>query len=413
MTFLKKYKKLRPNIIFLIAGNFCLQLVNSAYFLVLNLYMSSEGYADYEIGNFLSYRFMAVGFLAIPIGLYIKTRRLKPLYLLSSISLPIISLLILEAIAAHNDLLLQILLILWGVAFSNLFISTMPYILRNVPKEAHTEAISLNSASWSSGVIIVGLTIFILKNISPDFFTDRLVLQIFSCIGFLSVFFILMVSSDNITNTEKAPSLFANLMDYDWRIIGIVTIPVFLIAMGAGLTIPFMNLFFNSIFGLESEQFSLLGSITSILVVLGSLLIPTIKEKWGYEAITKSQTLSIIALISLGTTEFLSSYSFAIYLAIFFYIIRQPLMNLAGPMSAEMSMYYVGKRNQELVSAINSSIWSGSWFFSSQIFRYLREMDIPYGYIIYLTSAFYIIGVIAYHLLIVDFRRKEKAGLLT
>jgi hypothetical protein len=44
-------------------------------------------------------------------------------------------------------------------------------------------------------------------------------------------------------------------------------------------------------------------------------------------------------------------------------------MNIAAPVTSEVSMYYVGKRNQELMSAINSAIWSGSWFISSQFFE--------------------------------------------
>jgi hypothetical protein len=59
-------------------------------------------------------------------------------------------------------------------------------------------------------------------------------------------------------------------------------------------------------------------------------------------------------------------------LAILFFIFRQPLINVAGPMTSELTMYYVGKKNRELVSALNAAIWSGSWFISSQIFAFLR-----------------------------------------
>ena len=51
-------------------------------------------------------------------------------------------------------------------------------------------------------------------------------------------------------------------------------------------------------------------------------------------------------------------------------------MNMAAPMTSELTMNYVGKENQEILSAITAAIWSGSWYFSSQIFRFLKK----YGY---------------------------------
>ena len=52
-------------------------------------------------------------------------------------------------------------------------------------------------------------------------------------------------------------------------------------------------------------------------------------------------------------------------------------------MTSELTMNYVGKESQEILSAITAAIWSGSWYFSSQIFRFLKSMDMPYAYIFY------------------------------
>ncbi len=393
-------------------GNFCLHLINAAFFLILNIYMQKSGYLDYEIGSFISYRFGAVVLFAIPFGLYIKNKPLRPFFMAASVLVPLISLFSLEAVEQHWNGLLALSFVCWGISFSNVFICTLPYIIRNVPKETHTEALSLNAATWSSATIIAGFLIFFLKSILPDLFTDKFLLQCFSLVGLLGVYFMFrMTKQENIPLLE-ATGQKAEYFDYDWSLIAKTTTPVFMIALGAGLTIPFMNLFFFNLFGMDSDTFSLLGSFTSILVVACALLIPKIKNRFGYEAITKTQSLSVMCLILLGATDFMTGYIFALPLAIICYVARQPLMNLANPMTSEMAMYYVGKKNQEIVSAINSSIWSGSWFFSSQIFRYLREMDLRYGYIIFITAGFYILGVICYHFLILDFRKKEKKGLI-
>jgi predicted MFS family arabinose efflux permease len=81
-------------------------------------------------------------------------------------------------------------------------------------------------------------------------------------------------------------------------------------------------------------------------------------------------------------------------------------MNMADPMTSEIVMNYVGEKNREIVSALNTAIWSGAWFLSSRIFKLLREIDFAYAYIFYITATLYGIGVIWYYFLIRDYNRK-------
>lgn len=414
---LKSYQKIDNDIILLIAAAFCLQLVNSAFFLTLNIYAQKSGYLDYQIGDFISYRFLAVACFALPFGMFIKGKSIRPFFLTAAVTLPLVSLCIVQLIEYQYDFLLKVALVLWGISFSCLHILLLPYIIRNARQENHTSAISLNAASWSSSMIIVGMLNFGLAQVLSDVFTDarlldKRLLQFYSLLGFVAVFFILKMKKPEKIDKE-AFTFHSAVVDYDWRLIMRAAFPVFLIATGAGLTIPFINLFFFNVFEMDSDQFSLLGSITAILVASTILLVPIIKRRFGYEAITVTQTCAVLALILLGATDFLSNYPFAIYLAIGCYFIRQPLMNLANPMTSEMVMYYVGQKNRELMSAISSAVWSGSWFFSSQIFRFLREMDLRYGTIFFITAFMYMLAVITYFLLIKDYRRREREGLLT
>ncbi len=70
------------------------------------------------------------------------------------------------------------------------------------------------------------------------------------------------------------------------------------------------------------------------------------------------------------------------------------------------------EKNQEMVSALTAAIWSGSWFISSIIFKVLRQSGIAYVYIFLITAALYALGVVWYYALIVDYTRREKAGLI-
>ena len=136
---------------------------------------------------------------------------------------------------------------------------------------------------------------------------------------------------------------------------------------------------------------------------------PTIKRKFGYKiAITLFQSMAVLALFIMATTEDYKEWAFAAYIAIFFYILRQPLMNAAAPMTSELMMYFVGKRNQEIMSALNASIWSGSWFISMNLFAMMRRAELSYATIFMITVALYVVGVSWYAYLINVFHRRNR-----
>jgi hypothetical protein len=121
--------------------------------------------------------------------------------------------------------------------------------------------------------------------------------------------------------------------------------------------------------------------------------------------------LAVLALVGLATTEYFAAAPWAIALAVGLYALRQPLMNMANPMTTELAMYFVGEKNREMTSALTGAVWSGSWFFSSIIFSQLRRLDVPYAQIFYLTAVLYAVGVMGFYRLIGIFERREARRL--
>jgi hypothetical protein len=287
----------------------------------------------------------------------------------------------------------------------------LPFILINGKKEYHSEAIASYFLTWSIATFSCGILSYILSSALPAVFSDRNILLFFSLIGFTSVWFVSSIQGEQKA-TDMPKTGIHRLSDYDWMLIAKVTIPTLVIAVGAGFTIPFINLFFLNVHGVNSTVFAALGSFSYLLVTIGVLIIPAIKRRSGYKvAITLIQAVSILFLVLMATTEYYKNYWFAMPLAMLFFILRQPLMNVAGPMTSELTMYYVGKRNREMVSALNAAIWSGSWFISSQLFGLLRSRGFHYVEIFLITALFYIVGVLWYYYLIEDFYRRRKTGL--
>ncbi|MDQ3048149.1 MAG: MFS transporter, partial [Bacteroidota bacterium] len=294
--------------------------------------------------------------------------------------------------------------LVWGTAYTFIQIPVLPYILRNAPVEQHTLAISLNFATWSIASITSSFLIAVLNGYDPVIFSERNLLFGIALLGFVSVKFVRGINKEEIVPliTEKR----SNLKEYDWKIIAKALLPTTMIAIGAGFTIPFMSLFFSNVHNMSTAVFSALNFFTAILVTIVTMYVPRIKDSYGYEkAIPRTQLAGIAVLIIMATTQYYNYLGVAVIVAAFAFIIRQPLMSTAVPMTSELTMNYVGERNREMASALTSAIWSGSAYFSAIGFGVLRHLEVEYVNIFWITAGMYLIGVVAYQLLIRDINK--------
>lgn len=367
--------------------------------------MKKENYSDGEIANYTSYRFIGILLLALFIGLYIKGRKVKHLFYISSFFVPFFGSIILYSVHQHYPSLNYVAQICWGASFTFMQIPVIPYILRNCPAEQHTRAISLSYATWSFSGILGSIIISSFNAANPVVFSERVLLHGICALSFISIFFISKIKiKEHIPPITKSR---INIFDFDWGIISQALMPTLFLAVGAGFTIPFVSLFFESVHHLTTAQFAFWNFIASVLIAVGAMLVPKIKKDIGYQvAIPTTQSFAIIALVLMATTQLYNQLSISVWIAIGCFLLRQPLMNLAGPMTTEVVMGYVGKRNQEMVSALTASIWSGSWFFSGIIFRNMRNSHIDYVYIFLITALLYTAGVIWYYFLVKKYQKK-------
>ncbi len=408
------YYNLPKNILLVILLEFTLSLIHVAFILILNIFLRKQGFSDPSIASLNSLRFIGALVFAVPLGIYIKGKKLKPFFIFAALIVPLTSILIIESVFYNLLSLIQLGFLLWGIGVMLMRVCSLPFIIRITTSENSTEALSLSASTWAmatmlSGIIISGLDWLSILNIGHYtlILNERVILWIITIIGSSAIYFALKI--EEVTPLNKAKKeIFSIRKSYDWDMIFKAISPLVLIAIGAGLTIPFVNLFFNSVFGLSSSQYSLLGSFTALLVFIFSLLVPSLRKKYGYwMTIVVVQSLAIFCLIVMAMMELYAEFSFAFTIAIVAYILRQPLMHMAHPASNELMMNYVGKKNQELISAISSSLWSASWFFSAKLFEWLRLLNYHYYEIFLITAVLYVIGVIMFAYLIREYDLKN------
>ncbi|MCS6933562.1 MAG: MFS transporter [Chitinophagales bacterium] len=407
-SLLYRYASVPRHIHHLMLADVCIQIINSAFTLLINYLMLEHGFKDYEIASMVGNRYLTVLLCAVPLAIIARGRRLKPFLMAGAVTSPLVALLLIASIHLHYTEMIRLLMAAWGVSFSLVQILVMPYVLSNGDKAYLTESITLFFSAANFTTIFTGLLAYSLPLLHPSFNTTAL-LVIFSTLGFGAVWFVHMLPDAEHHSLPARRRVSVSLSEYDWPLILQAVIPTFLIALGAGFTIPVINLFFHDVHGMPANEFSIINSVAFTLVAFSSLIIPSVKRRYGYQvAITGVQSVAIILLFMMATTEWYRHTPYGYWVAVITFVLRQPFMNMAGPMTSELTMQFVGERNRQLLSALNASIWSGCWFVSAKAFSVLREAGVAYCNIIFITVALYIAGVAWYYLLI---RRHERVAI--
>lgn len=407
---LKHYGHLPRDVYRLSAGEFVLHTVNSAFLLIFNLYLTKLGHSDSTIGHLTALRYLGVLLAALPIGLYIRGRALRPLFMASAFGLPVVSCWLLWGVESQPEALTLILMFLWGLLFALMQVCIQPYVIRHVDARYYSEAFALHYAVVPLSQVAAGLLIAVLGEGGLLGLGERDLLLGFSMAGLLAAGFFWGLHDKVAVQDAERPLMGLRGLrgHYHWGRILRAMVPTVILAVGAGFTFPFLNLFFYQVFGVDSGGYGLMGALSSVLVFGMVVIGPAIKRSFGFGwAITGTQALAVFLLLGLALSELWVQYSWALGLAITMFLLRAPLMKAAQPMAGELTMLYVGRQNREIISAFTSSIWSGSWVLSSQLFALMRDRAMPYWQIFLITGVLYAVGVVSYILLIRAVNRME------
>ena len=401
-AWLERYRTLPKCVILFAAGQFLINLINTAQFLLLNLFLKAHHLDDPTIAALSSQRFVATFFLAIPAGLWLRGRRLRWPLVLGAALFPLMALASLETVQMGAMTAASGCFLLMGFAGLILNVASLPMVLRMVPPEKSSEALSLLFATWAAASICGGVLSTGLQGLGHlDLFGWHMVLDEYATLLVLTVAgfgapFIYARLPDPPPDAN-GPRHWLHVQRADLPVLFRSLLPTLAIATGAGLSIQFLNLFFNSVHHLDAKSYSAYGSISNVLVLIAGLVVPEVRRRYGWRgAIIGVQGMAVVLLAVMGLTELWQQAAWALPVAVGCFILRQPLMSMAGPAISELTMSYVGERNRELMSACNGAIWSGSWWLAARVFQILRAMEMPYWVVFITTSVLYLVGTLFY-----------------
>jgi MFS family permease len=132
-------------------------------------------------------------------------------------------------------------------------------------------------------------------------------------------------------------------------------VPGFLISIGAGQVIPFLNLFVQRKFGLDLTALNAVFALTSLGTMLAVLAQPRLARRFGQiTSVVIVQGASIPFLVVLG-------FSPVLWTVILAMAVRNSLMNAGNPIFSAFAMDHVSPGERATLSATMSVLWQAGW----------------------------------------------------
>ena len=158
------------------------------------------------------------------------------------------------------------------------------------------------------------------------------------------------------------------------------------------------------------DKFSGYSFLAYFLVLVLILFAPSIKNRYGLRySIPTSQLFAVMCLATLALMDIYSGWSWALAAALIAYVLRQPFMNIAQPLTTEVIMTYVGKENHEITASLMALIWNGSFVISANIFGILRDNHVPFAGIFGITVIAYLVAIVWYQRLIIRTEKMQES----
>ncbi len=401
VRYLHDLRLLTPNARKYLLGSFFIGMTFASFLLLFNLYLREKGFGEGYIGSVLSAGAIGMTLVSIPGALLLSRVRLKPILMISAVLYAVFCLL---AIYTGVRELIRVSYFFAGIMLTFYRIAAAPFFMRN---SSPTERPYLFSLSFGIGVLagVIGSLIFgkLVDLFAGSFNYDmvwayRLALTIGTFFSLVALIPFAMLNMPKTIQREDKLELNMRILAPLKGLLFKLTFPYFIVGTGAGMIIPFLNLFFRDRFGQSPEQIGYYFGLVNLTMFVGLMAGPVLVRKIGM--------VRTMVFTQLASIPFMLILAFSYYfpLVFFAFLLRGALMNMGQPIGTNFAMEMVPKSHHGLVNAFLTFAWTSSWMVSTQVGGMVIER---YGYTVSLLAAI-ILYVISSLLYFVYFRKMER-----
>ena len=375
-------------------GTFLTWIGLSVNQVVFNLYLVEAGYKEDFVGRVVSMMGVGMALMALPAG-FLADRFGRRACLVAGGSLTALSLLV-RALTLTPGLLMASTLTL-GTAQALLTISASPFMSENSLEFERTHLFSMHFV-----VVLLG---GIAGNLSggqlPALFRDRVALfdgsPLLAYRGALVVGAVASALSawPLLALRESRPERHADRPRVRARdhapLLGKLALNFALVGAGAGLIMPFFNLYFARRFLADARQIGLYFSVAQLLTAVATLTGPLLARRFGkLPAVTILQLASLPFLVTLGFERTLA-------FAVVAFWMRSVLMQMSSPLLNSFAMDTLPPELRARANGIDNMCWYAGWAMSSALAGWVISR-FGYAYPYYFTAALYGVATVTFYL---------------
>lgn len=362
--------------------------------LLFNFYVLSLGFDEALLGSLVTVNSLTALLVALPMGYLADQLGRKNSLLLAG---GVTSLALLGMVLLPNIAMFYATNILFGMAQSLSAVTMAPFLMENSGEQERTYLFSFGSGlqmasasvgSWIGGYLPTWVAGW--RAVEPThslaYGGALVVVALAAALGLLPL---ALLKSPRATRAER--TVFAPLQ-YAARhptTLSKLILPMLITSIGAGLIMPFMNVFFRQVYHQPDPVIGSLFAWGSLAMGLGLLVAPPLADRMGkIRFVVITQGLSIPFLILLGFSPW-----FWISAAAFY--VRLALMNMSGPVYQTFVMEHVDDSARATVASLVSMSWNFGWAFSPLVSGWL-QVHYGFGPPFLGTIILYLISVILY-----------------
>lgn len=400
--YFSKFSRISKNCKLLLYFLFFTSTSSSIIYLLLNLYLLEAGFSKENIALFNSLSFLGSGIIAIPLAYLLENVPRKVPFIGAAL---VVYFAYIGICFSQNFTLLAALAFVAGASSSILNVLVLPFLTENSLPEERVHLFSLFSAQgWASSMLgsLIGgfLPSFVSRILYPlDSswgYRGSILFALF--VSFLSLLFLFFIREKREgrggQKDLEAGSSSNNQVKGAMPKFLLVELIIFL---GAGLFMPFMNIYFSTVLKVGSGEIGVVFTIASGVALAGTMLSPLLAEKMGkVKATFLCQALSIPLLVGLGLV-------FNFYAASILYIFRLALMNMSNPLLDSLGMEIVPPHRRATFAGMMRTTQPLAWAAMGPIAGFIMER-FGFSPLFFGASALYLVSSFS---LLFFFGRKE------
>ena len=373
-------------------------VISSAAFgifrLLFNFYVLSLGYDQTLVGNLVTTSSLTALIAAVPMG-YLADMLGRKVSLIGGGALTVLA--ITGMLVFPSPITFILMNILMGLGQSISGVTMGPFLMENSGEKERTYLFSFSSglsmAASSVGNWIGGLMPTWLAGVAGGNATSaaayHLSLLVVAATASLSLIPLFLLGIRKGKVTER--SLFAPFSYFKSHpsLLGKLVLPMLVTSIGAGLIMPFMNIFFRQVHGQSDSAIGTLFAFGSLAMGIGLLLAPPLAERYGkiqLVVITQALSIPFLVLLGFGPLYWISASA---------YYIRVALMNMSSPVYQTFVMEKVEPSARATVASLVSMANSFGWAFSPTISGVI-QVRYGFGPAFVLTIILYAISITMY-----------------